>query len=266
METLPEEEPETVAKAATAPVIPAPTPMSPVDIRLRTIHAAVGVAKGWVTVRCTAEEGPAALAEELGIGSTTGYVGAALSPGSTNLPLSLEAGGSDPVSSSATIVDGASHTAIVFSDAEGDSALAAAVYRDSVEPPLEGMMIRFFHAVLGWGEIDVCLPAPFANEEAETLFAGVTYGGLASEGYIDLPSDTRRIQLRTASEEGYCMGPVIGAGFLRPPRGFELDSQNLTIIALGRLSGRPAVPRALLVCQDAPAESPSCFRVPMQAR
>ena len=40
-------------------------------------------------------------------------------------------------------------------------------------------------------------------------------------------------------------------------------AHNLTIVAVGRRSGRPTVPRQLLVCEDAPAEG-TCAALPMR--
>ena len=170
-------------------------------------------------------DSPLVLARDVAFATASDYVTASLGPRASELPITVEAGEVAVASSSLSIEPGASHTAFVTSGAEGEEGLAVALFADLAEPPGDEMLARFFNAVLGWDDIDVCLPPASADEEPETVFVGVAYGGLAAEGYVELARDTRRLQFRAASDDGYCMGRVIAAVEMRAPRGFELALQ-----------------------------------------
>lgn len=263
--TTPEPEPEDTGPVADTEPEPEPPPPSPVKIRVRAVHVAASASKAPVTLTYTTEDEPGTVTEALAFGTASDYVDAILPPSSTEIGLDLMAEGFEADASGLSVSEGASHSALVYSDPEERGALHIALFSDEAEAP-EGMRARFFHSVMGWDSVDVCTPGENPRAAGGVVFAAVGYGGLAGEGYVDVPEGATRLQIRAANEETPCSGRVLGGVELTPPDGVELGAQNLTLVAIGRATGRPPVQRALLVCVDAPSETPACFRLQMRAR
>jgi hypothetical protein len=262
-------EPETGGDAGVAEPTPPPPPPppEPVKVRARLVHAAATASKAPLSVAYTGEGEAQPLAEGLAYGSTTTYAEATLAPEATKIGLSLAADGFETPDGDVAISDGAAHTVVVYSDAETAGQLHFAASVDESAAPAAGMQARFFHAVVGWGDLDVCTPGATPRDPGTPMFAGVAYGGFATAGYQPLTPETTRLQIREANAETPCSGRVIGGVALRPPQGVDPTTpMNLTFLAVGRGSGRPPVPRGLLVCTDAPADAPACQRVNMTAR
>ena len=245
---------------------PEPPPPVPVQVRLRVVHAAATASKAPLTVSYAAGDDAGVVGEAVAFGSTSSYAGATLPPESTEVALDVMAEGFEGPDDPLPIAGGAAHTAVVFSDPETRDRLGISLAQDSATGPEDGMRVRFFHAMLGTDDVDVCLPGATARDPGVPRFSGVAYGSLAQEGYVDVPADAARIQIRAANEDEPCSGRVLGGVDLRPPAGVDPSGQNLTFLAVGRATGRPAVPRALVVCTDAPAEVPACFRLQVRAR
>ena len=249
---------------AATPTPPPPPP--PTEVSLRLIHAAASASKVPVSATFTAEEGDQPLAEALEFGSTSAYSEATLAPDSTKIAMAVTAEGFEAPSGEQPVSDGAHHTFIVFSAPDTTDQLDLAVTLDEGSGPEEGMKARFFHALVGWDAVDVCTPGATSKAPGEPVFTNVGYGGFASIGYQPIPPETKQLKIRVANEETPCSGKVIGGVTLQPPEGVDPSGKNLTLIAIGRAKGRPAVAKALLVCTDSPDEAPACFRLPMKAR
>jgi len=243
---------------------PEPPPPQPVEVRVRAIHAAATASKATVSVG--REGSTVLLAEAIGFGATSAYAAASLAPDATSVTLTPTAEEFTAEAAPLPVTSDRAHTAIVYSDAENEKALRVGLFVDETAAPAEGMKARFFHAVLGWNNVDICTPGENARAAGTPVFADVAYGGLASAGYVDLPADATRIQVREANAETPCSGRVVGAVDLRPPEGMDASAKNLTLVAVGRATGRPAVQRALIACTDSPDEAPACFRLQMRPR
>lgn len=250
-----------------APPPPPPPPPEPVKVSARLVHAAATASKVPLSVAYTGDGEAQPLAEGLAYGNTTSYTEATLAPEATKIALNLAAEGFETPDGEVPVSDGAAHAIVVFSDPETTGQLHFAVSVDENAAPAAGMKARFFHSVVGWGDLDVCRPGAAPRDPGTPLFAAVAYGGFAAAGYQDLTPETTRLQIREANAETPCSGRVIGAVALRPPQGVDPTTpMNLTFIAVGRGTGRPPVPRGLLVCTDAPAAAPACQRLNMTAR
>lgn len=246
---------------------PPPPPPEPVKVRARLVHAAATASKAPVSVAYTGEGEAQPLAEGLAYGATTSYVDATLAPEATKIALSLAAEGFETPDGEVAISDGSAHTIVAYSDSETAGQLHFAVAVDESAAPAAGMQARFFHGVVGWGDLDVCTPGATPRDPGTPMFAAVAYGGFATAGYQPLTPETTRLQIREANAETPCSGRVIGGVALRPPEGVDPTTpMNLTFLAVGRGAGRPAVPRGLLVCTDAPADAPACQRINITAR
>jgi len=245
---------------------PPPPPPAPVKVRMRLVHAAATASKAPVSVAYTGEGEAQPVAEGLAYGTTSTYTEATLAPEASKIALSLAAEGFETPDADVPISAGAAHTAIIYADAETAGQLHYAVNVDETTAPTEGMRVRFFHGVMGWGAVDVCAPGATPRDPGTPIFTAVGYGGFAATGYQAVTAETTRLQVRETNAETPCSGRVIGGVALRPPQGVDPSLQNLTFIAVGRATGRPAVPRGLLVCTDAPAATPTCFRLNMTAR
>lgn len=247
---------------------PPPPPPAPVEVSVRVIHAAALAKAVPINVTHPAGQGaPGALATALAFGTASTYTSATLAPSAQSLSLSVAAEGFDPFSDSGAISAGDPHTAIVFSGADSATALGAAIVHDSAQAADSGKTrVRFFHAVVGWTELDVCAPGENARAAATPLFPASAYGQMSHPEYVDLPAGVQKVQLREAKPDAPCTGRVVGVADLAPPEGATLDAQNITLVAVGRGTGRPAIPRALLLCLDSPAAAPACASQPMRAR
>ena len=262
--------PEPVAPPPPEPAAP-PAPTN-VEVSVRVIHAAATAAtKSISPTYATGGATPGALGTDLAFGAATGYTSATLPPGTTGIGLSVVVEGFDPLSFGGNITAGEPHTAVVFSDPAGAMRLSADVLRDAAQAPDAGKTrVRFFHAVLGWDAVDVCAPGENARAAGTPVFANAAYGrspmSQSPDRYIDMPAGLTRLQVRQASADAPCSGRAVGAVDVAAPEGGTLEGQNVTLVAVGRATGRPAVARALLLCLDSPAAAPSCTSLPMRAR
>lgn len=263
--------------ASPSPMAP-PEPVAPpapqaVELSIRVLHAAATAAtKPLGVTYATGTDTPGGLATDLAFGAVSAYTSATLPPGTTGIGLSVSAQGFDPLSFAGTITAGEPHTAVVFAAPDAPSRLTADVLHDAVAAPDAGKThVRFFHAVVGWDAVDVCAPGENARAAGTPVFPGARYGRLtgspnSADRYIDMPAGVTSLQVREANAEAPCSGRVVGAVDVAAPEGTSLDAQNVTLVAVGRATGRPAVPRAVLLCLDSPAPAPSCTSLRMRAR
>jgi hypothetical protein len=271
--TPPVPEPQPAAPPPAPPEPAAPPVPQPVELSVRVLHAAANAAtKNLSATYATGTDTPGGIATDLAFGAATGYSSATLPPGTTGIGLSLSAEGIDPLSFAGAITAGEPHTALIVARAEGGNALSADMLHDAVQAPDAGKTrVRFVHAVLGWDAVDVCAPGENARAAGTPVFANARYGRATGsdssfDRYMDMPAGLTTVQVREANTEAPCSGRVVGVATIAPPAGGSLDAQNVTLVAVGRATGRPAVPRALLLCLDSPAPQPSCTSLPMRAR
>lgn len=127
--------------------------------------------------------------------------------------------------------------------------------------------VRFFHALVGVGAVDVCVPGATARAAGTAVWANTGFGrrGQASDdtyGYASVPAGAEvTLQVRAANEARPCSGAIAGVVRLTPPA-----HGVLTAVAVGRATGTPAAARELLLCSDDHSAAPSCSSVAIAAR
>ncbi len=154
-------------------------------------------------------------------------------------------------------------------------ALAIAADADALAAPDAGTAhVRFFHAIVGLGAVDVCRPATPARPAAAgqparpatpaaPVLVNVAYGAFASADrdgqpshYVPVPAGaplTLQVRARAARP---CAGLLRGTVTLTPA-----DRSVVTAVAVGRVTA-PLAPRALLLCSDGTYEgAPGCTPV-----
>jgi hypothetical protein len=168
---------------------------------------------------------------------------------------------------------GARYTAIVHGLASTAPRLAIAVSTDTLMQPDAGKArVRFFHALVGLGAVDVCTVAQPARAAvaaapnrpaqparaavpAASVFTNVAYGAFGDYTEV-LAGAPVTLQVRAQGAQP-CAGAVRGTVTLTPA-----DRAVVTAVAVGRA---PAVARQLLVCGDAPVSGPpSCAALPIR--
>jgi hypothetical protein len=150
--------------------------------------------------------------------------------------------------------------------AGGQLALAS-TEDNNAEPEAGHARVRFFHALLGAGTVDACVPGGAPGSPAQALFSNAAFGrwGPLPSGpdfYASVPAGSEiTVQLRAHAATA-CTGRVLGQVTLNPP-----ERSVLTLVAVGRsvaAAGRPAS-REFLVCTDAPLTGPSlCLAMPVR--
>lgn len=245
---------EVVAEPEPAPEPEPPPPPAPG--RARVIHAAAGAASAEVT----GTAGDAALGAAA-FKSATAY-GEVVGGGEVSVSLA----DGTPVTAAGPAA-GAPGTVVVYSDATTPANLAALALVDEQGTVMGQQRARLVNALLGAATLDLCLPGETARSPGTTIFMGVAYGDVG--GIPAFPSRYQpvtfagpevRVQVRVGAENP-CSGRVIGTATLP-----EIDinaPHNITIVAVGRMTGRPAVAKELLICQDAPGDG-SCVSVPVR--
>ncbi len=182
----------------------------------------------------------------------------------------------------AALAEGGRYTAVVHGLAAGAPALALAVSQDSDAQPDAGKSrVRFFHALVGLGAVDVCTAATPARPAqpaaagrpaqaaqpatpAQPVFTNVAYGAFATVGdapggYAEVPAGAPvTLQVR-AQNARPCTGALRGSVRITPA-----DRAVLTAVAVGRVVGAPAAPRQLLVCTSPADGAPTCTPTAIQ--
>lgn len=165
----------------------------------------------------------------------------------------------------------AQYTAIAHGLTAGTPRLAVTVGRDDLTvPPAGTTRARFFHAITGLGAVDLCTAAiaarPAANgvaaapaRPATAVFENVAYGAFSS-AYANVPAAgvvTLQVRARANAAARACAGVVRGTVSVTPP-----DQGVVTLVAVGRAVGAPAVARELLMCTDRVSEgAPRCAAI-----
>ena len=181
-----------------------------------------------------------------------------LSPGEH--AISARANDAELIGASFSLEEG-SATIIAYST--GDFPVALVLAADvPADAPVNMAQIRFFHAVVGQGAIDVCTPPATGRGDGTAILANVAPGSLAaSDGsYVTVPGGSEiALQIR-AQNTTPCHGRPIGTVHGFAPAG----SSNYTLILVGR-SGRRRVAPELLFCADPPASDTSCATLEVDA-
>jgi len=239
---------------------PPPPPPSGPPAPLRVIHASPDptVARVALTVDTRI------VADELDFGGATAY--GSVPAGSrvvAILPLQLPPTTPPPLSETYHLIGPDPSTLIVHGIAGGSPALGFTYTSDTVDDPEGGSArVRFFHAAVGLGEVEICVAGHHAHRPGRLVFRAGDEGRFlqsATDGEVgpwtQLPAAAGTVlQLRVPEPES-CHGTELGVVTLDVPAG-----ARLTLVAVGRLDGEPAVEAAVLVCEDG-AERSGCTRV-----
>ncbi len=246
-EPAPEEETEdTSGMEAVAEPEPEPEPEPPAPGRARLIHAAAGSSR--------IEIGGAVGDAALGAAAFSAATPYAEVEGGAQVSVSVEDG--EPVTATGPAA-GAPGTFVVYSDAEAPTDFAVLPLVDEPGTVTGQQRARVVNALLGAESIDVCMPGATARAAGTPVFQDVAYGDVG--GIPSFPSRYQPVsfagevtlQIRQHADTP-CSGRSLGNVTL-PAIDINV-AHNLTMIVVGRTSGRPAVPKAVLVCQDAPGD------------
>ncbi len=249
--------PEPVAEAEAPP----PEPMS----RVRVIHASSDPAAATVSIGIDARSDP--LIASLAYRSGSAYTEA--SAGHHSVVVrgpSAEEGLEGPTLALASEELEQEHTftAVFVSQDVADSPFTVFASEDVVAPPPEGeAAVRFFHALIGTDDVDLCLPGATARADGTPLFADVApnaFGSATGLQLANVPAGGEIVVQLRAHAQPICHGRVAGVARFTPTSG-----TSYTLVAIGRTTGRPRVDREMLICPDAPADG-SCTAAPITAR
>lgn len=259
-ETTPPPAEQSHAEATSGDTEAAPPPPAAPPPRIRVVHASSDEAAGSIAVALDSGE---PFVTGLSYGNASAYVGVAEGRHSVTVH-----GGSEDAPSTlgvASDVLESDHAYTVFFVTQGSADAPFALYTgdDDDHPGDDVAGIRFFHAIVGADDVDVCLPGPTTRAPSEPVFADVAPNALGSADalrYADLPAGTEvALQVR-AHASPPCHGRAIGVGHFTPEAGVPY-----TVVAIGRTTGRPRAALQLLVCRDAPSDG-SCTAVPLGSR
>ena len=260
----PAAEPEPVAETtgaetetASEPAPPPPPAMS----RVRVIHASPDPAAASVTIALDARTEP--LIAELAYRSGSAYTDASASHHSIVVRGPATEAGEGPTLALASEDLEPEHTftAVFVSQAVADSPFTVFASEDVVAPEGDAS-VRFFHALTGVDDIDLCVAGATARAEATTLFGEVAlnaFGAAAGTQFASVPATGEVVIQLRAESSPTCHGRVLGVARFTPAA-----STSYTLVAIGRTTGRPRADRELLICPDAPADG-SCTAAPIAA-
>ncbi|MCZ7684327.1 MAG: hypothetical protein M5U28_38350 [Sandaracinaceae bacterium] len=242
----------------TAEPEPEPPP-PPRPVQVRVLHLAAGAAGATVS----ASAGPASVSD-VAFKSASAY--AEMQPPSEQGTVPVQVSAGDATATfEAPYRAGVPATLIVVTNPQDPTQVVVNATEDDPTTVMGQLRGRFVNALLGTEAIDFCLPGATAREPGRPIFTGVQYGQVAGT-----ETATHYIPVSLAGG-GRLQGPRRGRARLHGPgdrhrRGAAAGSNiahNLTLVVVGRMSGRPAVARELLVCEDAPNPS-ACAALPLR--
>jgi hypothetical protein len=261
-----------------------PTPGAPVEAarpaRVRVIHASPDRAAASVDLYLDDATTPAATALayrgvtatlEVPAGEHAVHVraagaAAAAAPAFTGRTPALEGDRRYTVIAHGLVGGAAPHALALVADADA-----------SPTPEAGAAHVRFFHAVVGLGSVDLCRPGTPARPAAAgqparpaapaaALVSDVGFGAFASaehdgatSHYVRVPAGAPlTLQIRAHAARA-CAGLLRGTVTVTPA-----DQSVVTAVAVGRATA-PLSPRALLVCADSAGDgAPSCTPTPIR--
>lgn len=252
-ETVTETE-QTSGTEVVAERVEEPPPPPPAPARARVIHAAGGLATTGVT----------GTAGDTSLGEVAYKAASAYTDVAQVAPINIAV-----MSATATaegLTAGAPATFVVLSEAATPANVQVLPLVDEAQTVMGQQRGRVVNALLGAASIDVCAPGESARDAGRPIFSNIEYGQVG--GIPAFPSRYQpmtlagavRVQIRQHAESS-CSGRVIGTAEI--PAIDANSAHNLTFVVVGRASGRPAVARELLICQDAPGDG-SCAAVPLR--
>jgi hypothetical protein len=244
---------------------PEPTPPpAPSPARVRVLHLAVGAAEATVNVIAGSVDAPVGQVSDVAFKVPSAYAEVPMTGQTMEVPVNVTSG-SVQATFSAPVRAGVPATLIVVSNPEDPTQLVVTATEDEAAAVTGQLRGRFLNAIVDVPAVDFCLPGERPRDPGRPIFTNVAYGQVAGTEtpahYIPVSlAGGGTLQVRASAETG-CTGRVIGSAEVPPPDGST--PHNLTIAVVGRMRGRPAVARELLVCEDAPGQS-ACSAIPLR--
>jgi hypothetical protein len=257
----PPEEPAETAGNEEPPPPPPPPPPRPAPVRV--IHLAAGSAGDTASATAGPEGSPLAQVSDVAFEAASEYVEIQPDAPQMTVPVQVQVGAAS-ASFEVPVRAGTPATLLVLTNPQDPAQVLVSATEDDSAAVMGQIRGRFVNALLGVEAIDFCLPGQ-GRQPGRPIFTGVQYGQVAgtdtANHYIPISvAAGLRLQVRQAAESG-CTGRVIGTAEIPPPDGSV--PHNFTLAVVGRASGRPAVARELLVCEDAPNPS-GCVALPLR--
>jgi hypothetical protein len=242
---------------------PAPEP-PPRPVQVRLLHLAAGAATTPVAAAAGSPDASLAQLTDVAFRTATAYSEVQPPAPEGTVPVSVAAG-SATATLEAPYRAGTPATLIVVTNPQDPSQIVVTATEDDPTTVMGQLRGRFINALVGTDTVDFCLPGDRPRDPGRPIFTGVAYGQVAgtetATRYIPLSlAAGGRLQIRQGAQNG-CTGRVIGTAEIPAPD--PNVAHNLTIAVVGRASGRPAVVRELLVCEDAPNPS-ACVAYPLR--
>jgi hypothetical protein len=227
---------------------PVETPPPPAPAHLRLINASPDAAAASLALFVDGAATPAAA--PLAYKAATAYL--ELSPGvhPSIVRSATAAADAAPLFEGGTqdLAAGTSYTVIAYAPAGGAAGLVGTpAVDDGPAPDATHASLRFFHALVGVANVDICLPGATARAAGTPVFTNVAYGQFGA--WASVPAGAAvTLQIRAANEATPCSGRQAGSVSITPTSGV------FTAVAVGRATGRPAVAKELLLVADGASE------------
>ena len=244
---------------------PPPRPLGP-PAPLRVIHASPDPTVAHVVLTV---DGRIA-AQDIPFGGAAGYGEVPAGHHTIQLhPRQLPPTTPPPLSEELQLMGPHASTLIVHGLLVGTPNIAFVQADDTTSTPAAGHgRLRFFHAAVGLGVVEICIATRGAHRPGFPLFAGGDEGAFlvaetalvdASPQWADVEvAEAVTLQLREQNVDDPCHGTELGTATIVVP-----DQARVTLVAIGRLDGDPAVAPAILVCPDGPLPDARCDSVPI---
>ncbi len=253
---------QTVASSGAQAPAPPPPPPPPPGALVRVIHASPE--QFAQTVAAYTDNGQTPVIPELRFGTAEGYL--PVPPGVHSVQArvpGMPPTGPAPVNwNTPDLQPGHIYTIIahgLVSDLSGPQLTFAHEEDEPANPTPGRTRLRFFHALVGGGTVDVCLNG------STPAFAGVTYGTFASaQGgtghYAPAQPGNLTVTFRATPQRGApCTGRVVGSVPVQ-----LTDGASVLLVATGRIArGAGAVAPQVLICPDTAPAAASCSPTPV---
>ena len=253
--------PQTVQTANSSGSQPlAPPPPPPVAL-VRVIHASPE--QFAQTVAAYTDNGQVPVIPELHFGAAEGYlpVPAGVHTVQARVP-GMPPTGPAPVNwTTPDMQSGHIYTIIahgLVSDLSGPQLTFANEEDEPARPTPGRTRLRFFHALVGGGMVDVCLNG------ATPAFTGAQYGAFANAAgvpghYAASQPGAVTVTFRGAAPTNPCTGRIVGSVPLQ-----LVDGVSVLLVATGRIARGPgAVAPQVLLCPDTAPQAASCTPIPV---
>lgn len=237
----------------TTVVEPPPPPPPPAPAHARLIHASPDAAAAAAAIYMDGSATPSVAS--LAYKASTEYMD--VPPGAHTVAIRPAAAAADSAptfsGSAPELASGTSYTVIAYGLTTGTPAMALAAAADDGAAVEAGHAhLRFFHALVGLPNADICVAGATARAPGTPVFTNVAFGawgtaagdGASGNWAAMATGAAAHVQVREANTTTPCSGRVLGRLDMTATDG------NWTAIAVGNASSHPAVAKEMLVVKD----------------